>query len=175
MPTDRPPNSRLSGSSSSRDAPIGSASTINPWISAEEYEGARSPPKKDTSGSKLQSERLDNMVEDTFPASDPPSTSPVTGMGSSHGSTAPPNLKESGAAQFEYGRRTEELTHRFDPSSRRLETGNPDVGEVDLGTIEADRPAQPDDHDHYDTIDEPTPGEKKPRLRDDVVRVREEF
>lgn len=62
----------------------------------------------------------------------------------------PLNLKESKAAQFEYGREVEKRTHHFDRSSKRLESGNPDVGEIDLGNIEADKPAQPDDNDHWD-------------------------
>lgn len=59
-------------------------------------------------------------------------------------------FKNSKAAQFEYGRKNQHNTEHFDQSSRRLENGNPDIGEVDLGNIEADRPAQPDDNDHLD-------------------------
>ncbi len=173
MPADRPKDSRLSGSSASHDMPPVPSHILNPWISPEEFEGA-----KDAANGRRDREddrRLDNMVEDTFPASDPPSTSPLTANGGPHeaAGTVPPDLKESGAAQFEYGRRTEAKTHHFDTSSRRLERGNPDVGEIDLGTIEADKPAQPDDNDHYDSADDEIP--KEPRLRDDVVQKREEF
>ncbi len=66
------------------------------------------------------------------------------------GGDATKKIKESKIAQFEYGRRSQRATERFDRTSRRLERGNPDVGEVDLGNIEADKPAQPDDSDHYD-------------------------
>lgn len=59
-------------------------------------------------------------------------------------------LKNSKAAQFEYGRKAQHSTEHFDQSSRRLEKGNPDIGEVDLGNIEADKPAEPDDNDHFD-------------------------
>lgn len=59
-------------------------------------------------------------------------------------------FKNSRAAQFEYGRASQHRTEHFDQSSRRLEKGNPDVGEIDLGNIEADQPAQPDDNDHLD-------------------------
>lgn len=97
----------------------------------------------------------DKTEEDSFPASDPPSTSPVTGVTDDlvprDASDLPEDFKDNTAAQFRYGRKSQQSTHHFDRSSRRLEHGNPDVGEIDLGTIEADKPAQPDDHDHYDT------------------------
>jgi hypothetical protein len=67
----------------------------------------------------------------------------------------PSDFKENGAKQFQYGRKSAQSTLHTDTSSRRLEHGNPDVGEVDLGTIEADRPAQKDDNDHYDSPDDP--------------------
>ncbi|MCM2282557.1 MAG: hypothetical protein NDI61_12005 [Bdellovibrionaceae bacterium] len=66
------------------------------------------------------------------------------------GSRAPKDIKESKAAQFRYGRQSQHATEHFDRTSRRLERGNPDVGQVDLGNIEADTPAEPDDQDHYD-------------------------
>ena len=59
-------------------------------------------------------------------------------------------FKNDPAAQFRYGRHAQHATEHFDQSSRRLDKGNPDVGEVDLGNIEADKPAEPDDKDHYD-------------------------
>lgn len=65
-------------------------------------------------------------------------------------SQAPKNIKESKAAQFEYGRKSQHSTEHFDRMSRRLERGNPDVGEVDLGNIEADKPVEPDDRDLFD-------------------------
>jgi hypothetical protein len=106
----------------------------------------------------------DKALEDTFPASDPPSRSPMTGIGDSNDKTysisgLPKDFKDNPAEQFKYGRRSEKSTEHFDRSSRRLEHGNPDVGEIDLGTIEADRPAQPDDHDHYDSADDKSVGQ----------------
>lgn len=102
--------------------------------------------KKDT-----QDRRLDSEVEDTFPASDAPSmSSPITGSGHKDISDLPADFKDNKVAQFEYGRRSQAKTQHFDTSTRRLSMGNPDIGEVDLGTIEADEPAQPDDNDHYD-------------------------
>lgn len=59
-------------------------------------------------------------------------------------------LKNSPAAQYEYGRKAQHSTEHFDQSSRRLEHGNPDIGEVDLGNIEANKPSEPDDNDHFD-------------------------
>ena len=59
-------------------------------------------------------------------------------------------FKNNPAAQFRYGRNAQHATEHFDLNSRRLDKGNPDVGEVDLGNIEADKPAEPDDKDHYD-------------------------
>ena len=94
---------------------------------------------------------LDKAVEDSFPASDPVSaSSPTTSLGGHGSSELPADFKENKAAQFAYGRRTEQKTLHFDTSSRRLNMGNPDIGDVDLGTIEADQPAQKDDNDHYD-------------------------
>jgi hypothetical protein len=60
------------------------------------------------------------------------------------------DFKNNPSAQFKYGRQSQHSTEHFDQSSRRLDKGNPDLGEVDLGNIEADQPAQPDDNDHYD-------------------------
>jgi hypothetical protein len=109
----------------------------------------------------------DKAVEDTFPASDAPSHSrPPTSrdlagnqVEDSNDKTysisgLPRDFKDNTKAQFEYGRRVERATEHFDRSSHRLERGNPDVGNVDLGTIEADKPVQPDDHDHYDSADD---------------------
>ena len=60
--------------------------------------------------------------------------------------SVPTNLKESGAAQFQYGRESEKKLERTARNSHRLEMGNPDIGDVDLGVIEADKPAQKDDN-----------------------------
>ena len=98
-----------------------------------------------------QDHRLELEGEDTFPASDAPSmSSPITGSGHKDVSDLPDDFKDNKQAQFEYGRRSQLKTQHFDTSSRRLTMGNPDIGEVDLGTIEADEPAQPDDHDSFD-------------------------
>lgn len=96
---------------------------------------------------------MDKQSEDSFPASDPPSTSPITGVGErrmDRAGSLPADFKDNKVEQFKYGRRVEQATHHFDTTSRRLERGNPDIGEVDLGTIEADKPTQPDDNDHFD-------------------------
>ncbi len=111
-------------------------------------ESGRSPAR-----SRDQQNLQDKTVEDSFPASDPPSQTPIIGIGRANRETAtglPSDFKENGAKQFEYGRRTEAKTLHFDTSTNRLRKGNPDVGEVDLGNIEADKPAQKDDDDHYD-------------------------
>ncbi|MES2856846.1 MAG: hypothetical protein V4692_13330 [Bdellovibrionota bacterium] len=60
------------------------------------------------------------------------------------------NFKNDKAAQFEYGRKSQVSTQHFDTSDSRLRKGNPDIGEVDLGNIEANEPPQPDDGDHFD-------------------------
>jgi hypothetical protein len=104
---------------------------------------------------RLQNEdnMQDKIGEDSFPASDPPSQTPISGVGKTNREVpvgTPSDFKENGAAQFEYGRRTEAKTLNFEPNTNRLNRGNPDVGEVDLGTIESDKPAQKDDDDHYD-------------------------
>jgi len=112
----------------------------------------------------------DKIDEDSFPSSDPPSHSPMTGFGradherrseDSRGkipepdpSGLEPNFKNDKAAQFEYGRKSQASTQHFDTSTNRLRKGNPDVGDVDLGTIEADKPAQSDDDDLFDTADD---------------------
>lgn len=62
----------------------------------------------------------------------------------------PADLKENPRAQFEYGRRSEKKLERTARDSKRLEIGNPNIGEVDLGNIEANEPSQPDDNDHWD-------------------------
>lgn len=107
--------------------------------------------------SSVTEERIDHEVEDTFPASDPPSmTSPITGVGGTKDAESrdvsglPADFKDNPAAQFEYGRRSQLKTQHFDTSSRRLSMGNPDIGDVDLGTIESDEPSQRDDNDLYD-------------------------
>ena len=99
---------------------------------------------------RLQNEenRRDKVVEDSFPASDPPSTSPMTGIGARTKRAPgelPADFKDNPVEQFKYGRRVEDATHHFDTSTHRHAVGNPDVGNVDLGTIEADKPAEPDD------------------------------
>ena len=95
----------------------------------------------------------DKTNEDSFPASDPPSNTPVSGVGRTNREVpvgAKADFKENGAEQFKYGRRTAAQTLHVDPSTNRLRRGNPDVGNVDLGNIEADKPAEPDDNDHDD-------------------------
>ena len=95
----------------------------------------------------------DKTIEDSFPASDPPSNTPISGSGRTNREVPvgmKSDFKENGAEQFEYGRRTEAKTFNFDTSTNRLRRGNPDIGNVDLGNIEADKPAQKDDDDHYD-------------------------
>lgn len=93
----------------------------------------------------------DKTVEDSFPASDPPSQTPISGVSKAKPlGDVPDDLKNNKVAQFEYGRKTEAKTLHFDTSTNRLNKGNPDVGDVDLGNIEADKPAQKDDDDHFD-------------------------
>lgn len=114
--------------------------------------GSGNDANSDTRRLSDEENLLDKTNEDSFPASDPPSTSPIAGVGRTN-REVPVNtkkFKENGAEQFEYGRRTEAKTLHFDPSTDRLRRGNPDVGEIDLGNIEADKPAQKDDNDHYD-------------------------
>lgn len=95
----------------------------------------------------------DKTIEDSFPASDPPSNTPLSGVGRTDREVPTgmkSDFKENGAAQFEYGRRTEAKTFNYETSTNRFRKGNPDVGDVDLGNIEADKPAQKDDDDHFD-------------------------
>jgi|GEM_PF-3921610 len=107
--------------------------------------GSGNDKNSDTRRLNSDENRLDKTVEDSFPASDPPSQTPISGVGK-----LPADFKENGAAQFEYGRKTEAKTLHFESNPNRLNRGNPDIGDVDLGNIEADEPAQPDDDDHYD-------------------------
>jgi hypothetical protein len=119
---------------------------------------------------RLQNEDnlIDKSVEDTFPASDPVSQTGARGSqgirgdhqeSSSDDSGLPADFKDNKAAQFEYGRKSQASTQHFDTSTHRLEMGNPDVGNVDLGTIEADKPAQKDDDDLFDSADDDTTAE----------------
>jgi hypothetical protein len=177
MPS-RTNKSTLSGSSSSHV--YGGSDTFNARISEQEFNscmnldrnddpdldangdgipdrlqrGSGSDKNSDTSRLGKDQNLLDKEVEDTFPASDPPSHSPMTGVGrGAHGedpSGLPSNFKNDKAAQFEYGRQSQASTQHFDTSTDRLRRGNPDIGEVDLGNIEANRPAEPDDSDHLD-------------------------
>ena len=198
-------DSTLSGSNSRQDQPGISSETINPGIQENEVPAGMRGEANDASDENrsggvesqgMQSDRrgsgtdansnsgrlndqenyLDKMAEDSFPASDPPSFSPITGVSetsaagivggeddevdansaSSSGrdrddvSGLPEDFKDNKAAQFEYGRESQRRTQHFDQTSRRLDHGNPDIGNVDLGNIEADRPAQPDDRDQFD-------------------------
>lgn len=123
-----------------------------------EVRGSGSDKNSDTRRLANPDNLQDKREEDTFPASDPPSTSPLIGFGRRAepflGEDLPSDFKENPRAQFEYGRRSQASTLHFDRSTRRLELGNPNVGDVDLGTIEADKPAQPDDNDHWDSADD---------------------
>lgn len=101
----------------------------------------------------------DKTVEDSFPASDPASNTPVSGVGATRNSWSedsqnpagtPKDFKDNKAAQFEYGRRTEAKTFNYEQNTNRFRKGNPDVGNVDLGNIEAGKPADPDDNDPND-------------------------
>lgn len=96
----------------------------------------------------LSSERLSER--EALPLDDTDETLTKHARDPKDASQAPKNIKDSKAAQFEYGRKSQHATEHFDRHSRRLESGNPDVGEIDLGNIEADRPAEPDDKDFYD-------------------------
>ena len=118
---------------------------------SDQNRGSGFDKNSDESRLSNASNLLDRAEEDSFPASDPISAlSPTTGMGRHSSSELPADFKDNKEAQFAYGRRTEQKTLHFDTSSHRLNMGNPDIGEVDLGTIEADQPAQKDDNDHYD-------------------------
>ncbi len=111
--------------------------------------GSGNDKNSDTRRLVSEDNMQDKTVEDSFPASDPPSQTPMTGAKQVR-NDLPKNFKDDAQAQFEYGRRTEAKTLHFDPSTNRLNHGNPDVGDIDLGNIEADKPAQKDDDDHYD-------------------------
>lgn len=113
--------------------------------------GSGSDKNSDTRRLRSEENLLDKTNEDSFPASDPPSQTPISGVTRARPiGDVPSDLKESGKAQFKYGRRTEAKTLHFEPNPNRLNKGNPDIGDVDLGNIEADKPAQRDDDDHYD-------------------------
>lgn len=106
----------------------------------------------------------DKTEEDTFPASDSPGSYSV-GRGPQHGAPLqaeglPADFKENKSAQFAYGRKSEASTLHFDRSTNRLERGNPDVGDVDLGVIDANEPARKDDNDAYTS---PTTSESSDR------------
>lgn len=120
--------------------------------SASLEKGSGSDKNSDHGRLKNTENRFDKMDEDSFPASDAPSQ---TGRSGSLGSPAqvasgemssakaalkesglPADFKDSKMAQFEYGRKSEASTLHFDTSTRRLEMGNPDIGNVDLGTID---------------------------------------
>jgi hypothetical protein len=129
-----------------------STTTSNPKAKGHPR-GSGTDINSDTSRLRDEENLQDKTIEDSFPASDPPSQTPISGVGKTNREVpvgAPSDLKENGAAQFEYGRRTEAKTLHFDTSTDRLNRGNPDVGDIDLGNIEADEPAQKDDDDHYD-------------------------
>ena len=53
---------------------------------------------------------------------------------------------QSGGEQFKRGRENEKKLQITDPESHRLDNGNPDIGDVDLGVIEADKPTRKDDN-----------------------------
>jgi hypothetical protein len=132
---------------------------------------AQGSAKGHPESSHERQERLDRMDAESFPASDAPSHTPHPDLNSSASNSAQPDInagrshgvgpdandkadredfKNNSARQFRYGRQSEQSTLHFDPTSKRLETGNPDVGNVDLGTIEADQPAQPDESSDLD-------------------------
>lgn len=56
---------------------------------------------------------------------------------------------QSGSAQFKQGREQAKKLQITDPNSHRLETGNPDIGDVDMGVIEADKPTKKDDNSPF--------------------------
>jgi hypothetical protein len=113
--------------------------------------GSGSDKNSDTRRLHSEENLLDKTNEDSFPASDPPSHTPISGVTRARPlGEVPRDLKESGKAQFQYGRRVEAKTLHFEPNTNRLDKGNPDIGDVDLGNIEADQPSQRDDDDLYD-------------------------
>lgn len=115
--------------------------------------GSGTDQNSDTRRLQDEDNLQDKTVEDSFPASDPPSQTPMSGTGRKHRdipASMASDFKENGAEQFEYGRRTEAKTFNFETNTNRFKKGNPDVGSVDLGNISADRPAQKDDDDHFD-------------------------
>ncbi len=55
---------------------------------------------------------------------------------------------QGGSAQFKQGREQAKKL-QTDPDSHRLDSGNPDIGDVDMGVIEADKPTKKDDNSPF--------------------------
>lgn len=118
--------------------------------------GSGSDANSDISRLSHSGNRQDKMDEDSFPASDAPSSYSV-GRGDQKPAKAatgkagelPADFKDNKAAQFAYGRKSEAATLHFDTSTNRLEQGNPDVGDIDLGVIDAESPVRADDNNPY--------------------------
>ena len=70
--------------------------------------GSGNDRNSDTYLLQNESNRHDKTVEDSFPASDPPSNTPMSGVGRTNLEVPTgqnPEFTEIGASQFEYGRR----------------------------------------------------------------------
>lgn len=70
--------------------------------------GSGNDRNSDTRRLKNDDNLQDKTSEDSFPASDPPSNTPLSGVGRTDREVpagAKVDFKEDGAAQFEYGRR----------------------------------------------------------------------